>query len=35
MNTLEPKLLKELINADYDSLMGYRVSRMINPTFIS
>ena len=29
MNTLEPKLLKELINADYDSLMGYRVRRIL------
>lgn len=29
MNTLEPKLLKELINADYDSLMGFRVRRIL------
>ncbi len=29
MNTIEPKLLKELINADYDSLMGFRVRRIL------
>ena len=29
MNTVEPKLLKELINADYDSLMGFRVRRIL------
>ena len=29
MNTLEPKLLKELNNADYDSLMGFRVRRIL------
>ncbi len=29
MNTLEPKLLKELNNADYESLMGYRVRRIL------
>ena len=29
MNTIEPKLLKELINADYESLMGYRVRRIL------
>ncbi len=29
MNTEEPKLLKELINADYDSLMGFRVRKIL------
>lgn len=29
MNTVEPKLLKELIHADYDSLMGFRVRRIL------
>lgn len=29
MNTIEPKLLKELNNADYDSLMGFRVRRIL------
>ena len=29
MNTIEPKLLTELINADYDSLMGFRVRRIL------
>jgi len=29
MITLEPKLLKELNNADYDSLMGFRVRRIL------
>ncbi len=29
MNTIEPKLLKELINADYDSLIGFRVRRIL------
>ena len=29
MTTIEPKLLKELINADYDSLMGFRVRRIL------
>ena len=29
MNTIEPKLLKELKNADYDSLMGFRVRRIL------
>ncbi len=29
MNTIEPKLLKELINADYNSLMGFRVRRIL------
>ena len=29
MNTIEPILLKELINADYDSLMGFRVRRIL------
>ena len=29
MNTIEPKLLKALNNADYDSLMGFRVRRIL------
>ena len=29
MNTIEPKLLTELKNADYDSLMGFRVRRIL------
>ena len=29
MNTVEPKLLKELKNVDYDSLMGFRVRRIL------
>ena len=29
MNTIEPKLLKELLNADYESLMGFRVRRIL------
>ena len=29
MNTVEPILLKELINTDYDSLMGFRVRRIL------
>ena len=29
MNTIEPILLKELINADYESLMGFRVRRIL------
>ena len=29
MNTIEPKILTELINADYDSLMGFRVRRIL------
>lgn len=29
MNTLEPKLLKALNNADYESLMGFRVRRIL------
>lgn len=29
MNTLEPKLLKELNNVDYNSLMGYRIRRIL------
>ncbi len=29
MNTIEPKLLTELKNADYDSLMGFRVRKIL------
>ncbi len=29
MNTIEPKLLTELKNADYESLMGFRVRRIL------